>query len=103
MIMVCDSAPRSAPERKYPGGTSASRDTVSEEAEPHWSGSHQDDTEMVGVLNPVRNGTRGAAREERNRGAVACGGRQESDVKENLGACGEDSPEEYSSPEGPSD
>ncbi|KAJ1105167.1 hypothetical protein NDU88_002575 [Pleurodeles waltl] len=49
----CDSASRSAPKWKYPGDTSASRDAVSEEAEPHWSRSLQDDPEMVGVLNHV--------------------------------------------------
>ncbi|KAJ1141486.1 hypothetical protein NDU88_007816 [Pleurodeles waltl] len=60
---------------EVPRGTSASRDSVSEEAELHWSGSHKEDPELVGVLNPVRNGNREtaafAAGEERNREMAA--------------------------------
>ncbi|KAJ1207951.1 hypothetical protein NDU88_003341 [Pleurodeles waltl] len=62
-----------APEWKYPGGISASRDAVSEEAEPHWNGSLQDDPELVGILNPVHNGVQErTAGEGGFRGTAVC-------------------------------
>ncbi|KAJ1200904.1 hypothetical protein NDU88_004725 [Pleurodeles waltl] len=65
-LWQCDGAPRSALEWKYLGGTSPSRDALSEEAEPQWSRSRQENPEMVVDLNPVSNGARCVAGEEGN-------------------------------------
>ncbi|KAJ1098508.1 hypothetical protein NDU88_003618 [Pleurodeles waltl] len=77
-------APGSAPEWKYPGGTASSRDALREEVELCLSGSRSKETETVGFLNPLSNGTRCAAGNKGDQGTVAYGGIQAPDKDESL-------------------
>ncbi|KAJ1105460.1 hypothetical protein NDU88_002866 [Pleurodeles waltl] len=50
-----------APDGEYPGGTPESKGAVSDEAGPQWKPDCQDDLEIVGVLKPVQEGSRGSS------------------------------------------
>ncbi|KAJ1190263.1 hypothetical protein NDU88_007001 [Pleurodeles waltl] len=84
---------------EVPQGHFASKDAVTEEAEPQWSGNRQANAEMVGILSPVSNGERHPAGEAANQGTVACRDKQARDEDETLETRGEEGPEEDGSPE----
>ncbi|KAJ1139904.1 hypothetical protein NDU88_006266 [Pleurodeles waltl] len=86
--------PRLAPRWKYPRGTSQIKDTETEEAEPHWSRSCQENTEMERVLSLIRNGKRRPAEEEENGWTAACGDEQARDKDKTLQSRGKGRPEE---------